>query len=519
MPSLCHRPDTPRQKMIAYICLAVRSVAVLFVLAAPAGASADTWQSQRSEARQDRAELRRAADEDQEARARHAEEALSSLFGRVESGEVVVARAELWQLLAGLGRLSPEHLGDLPERLRGMNVAAERSDAMGNSALAATRSSITERPWKLLQRSVEAGQIRLATDYLWEILYFDPDFQPIRRALGHQKVKPDKVKGLRTDQIIGDLADRMPEIQHLHPDRYWFSPFDAARLKQGLWWDDRFGWIDANHPDRYKQGYLFDLQRKKWTTLDEANTYHSKPGRDWQVRTEHMLITGTAELEKLVQVADHLEALYAEVFRTFSAFFTDSRRVDAMRYALGLAEHDPLKVWVYASHDEYVSRADAVGWSGGVFKRSNGEAYFYGGPSTTMYHEFTHQILHVMTGQNSAPSWLAEGIAVYAQTVTFEMQGASFPGASPDGAWSIDDIMALRKGDDWYRAYETAKKNGRPTFSMQVADSSHQTDFIDFLRDSYRGRAGKRAVWDYMGMSEQSYQQAYARWLGQHLKR
>lgn len=529
MPNICLRPSNARRKTASRVSMPAWIILAWIVLSVPAIAYADQWQSQRAKARQERVALRSTADADREARSAHAKDEITVLINKAVSGEVAVAPDDLWQLLAGLGRLSPEHLGDLPERLRALAGSTGLTDAKGIAALAATRSSITERPWMLLQRSVEAGQIPLATEYLWEVLYFDPDFQPIRKALGHQKVAPGKVEGLRTNQIIGELADRMPEIKQLHPNRYWFSPFDAARLKQGLWWDNQFGWINAKHHDRYQQGFLYDLQRKKWTTLDEANAYHSKPGRDWQVRTEHMLITGTAELENLVQVANHLEALYDEVFRTFAAFFTDSRRVNAMRYALGLAEHEPFKVWVYASHDEYVSRANAVAWSGGIFRPSNGEAYFYGGPGTTMYHEFTHQILHVMTGRNGAPAWLTEGIAEYTETVTFDIHGASFPGADPDGSWSVDDMLALRGHDDWYRAYESAQKHGRPspyascgslvTFCMQVADSRHQFDFMDFLRDSYRGRTGKYAVWDYMGVSEQSYQQAYGTWLGQHLKK
>ncbi|MEZ6191619.1 MAG: hypothetical protein R3C45_10060 [Phycisphaerales bacterium] len=477
----------------------------------------------REKQRQARLDLRIAAQVDREARAAHAAAQVAALLDRVEAGGVHVAGVDFWQLLAGLGRLSPDHLGDLPGRLRKLELRDGPSDPAGVQALVQTRASITDRPWELLRNAAGAGHVRLATEFMWEVLYFDPDYEPIRKALGQQKVNPDKVSGLQTEQITGELAQRLPEIKGLHPNRYWFSAFDAARLKQGLWWDPRFGWIDAKSPDRYEKGYVYDLQRKQWTTLDEANAYHAKPGRDWVIRTEHMLIMGTADLGVLAEVADRLEALYDEIFRTFPGFFTESRRVDAMRYALGLAEHEPFAVWVYADHAEYVQRADAVGWSGGIFKRSNGTAYFYGRPSPTMYHEFTHQVLHVMTGGNRAPSWLTEGIAVYTQTVTFGIRGAEFSGAPADDSWSLDDLFALRGGDDWYRAYENAQRKNLSspygpagsvvTFAMQYDDQNFQAEFVDFLRDNYRGRSGNHDVWEYLGMDEGAFRRAYAEWV------
>lgn len=500
-------------------------VTVVLLVCVPSSAVGDRWSDERAEGRRAREELRETALADRAARAGHAQAQIAALFDRIANGGIVIAGDDLWQLLAGLSRLSPDHLGDLPKRLREMNVKAEVSDAAGQQALAATRAAVTDRPWELLRKSVEAGNVALATDFLWEVLYFDPDYQPIRSALGQQKVNPDKVQELATVKITGELVEKMPEIADLHPNRHWFSAFDADRLKEGYWWDTRYGWIDAHYPDRYEKGYVYDLQRTQWAMLDDANAYHARPGRDWQVRTEHLLVMGTARLESLVQVATQLEALYDAIFTAFPSFFSDSRRVDVMRYALGLAEHEPFEVWVYATHAEYVQRANAVGWSGGIFNPSTGKAYFFGGPSQTMYHEFTHQVLHVLTGGNRSPSWLTEGIAVYTQSVTFGLRGASFPGAARDGSWSIDELFKLRRGDDWYRAVETAQRKHGPspygpsgslvTFAMRHADGTLRSDFVDYLRDSYRGRTGSREVWDYLGMSQPQFKEAHARWLGE----
>ncbi len=499
------------------------SLCLLLVLVSSGRALGDRWTDQRAAMRRDRVQLQQQADEDREARAANARQQVQTLIDKVKAGEVKVAKDELWQLVAGLCYLSPDSMGDLPKQVRALEGAGDETDKAGELALAQTKEAVTARPWELLQSASNIGYIGLASDFMWEVLYFDPDYEPIRRALGQKKIDPELVENLQLSEITGKLIEQVPELREHHPNRYWFSAFDAARIREGLWWDDRYGWMLAKFPQRYEKGYVYDLQRKMWTTLDEANAYHSKPGKDWQVQTEHLLIQGTADLQTLVTVADQLEAMYDEIFVTFAQFFTNSRRLDAMRFAFGLAEHQPLKVWVYATHDEYVKRANAVGWSGGVFRQSNGTAYFFGKPSQTMYHEFTHQVLHVMTGKNNSPTWLTEGVAVYAQTVRFDMRGAQFPGARPNDRWSVDQMMRLRSGKDWYRAVENAKRDGLDspygscgslvTFAMQYQDGLLQADFIDFLRDSYRQGTGKWAIWDYMGMGEPQFKYEYAKWL------
>ena len=50
---------------------------------------------------------------------------------------------------------------------------------------------------------------------------------------------------------------------------------------------------------------------------------------------------------------------------------------------------------------------------------------------------------------------------------------------------------------------------------MQYDDTNFQAEFVDFLRDSYRGRSGKHDVWDYLGMDEGAFRRAYAAWVGE----
>jgi hypothetical protein len=89
----------------------------------------------------------------------------------------------------------------------------------------------------------------------------------------------------------------------------------------------------------------------------------------------------------------------------------------------------------------------------------------------------------------------------------------------------VDEVLALRNHDDWSRAVEGAqRRNARSpygscgslvTFAMRYADGALRSDFVDYLRDNYRGQVGSREVWDYLGMTEGQFKEAYGRWLGE----
>lgn len=510
------------------MCLNLRPVFVLVMVLmfiCPQRADA-SWPDERARQRQQRVELREMAQQDRQARAESAVQTIDALLSEVEAGELKADPQDLWPLIAGLARLSPEHLGDLPDRVRKIPAGplTPTETEAWSSRLGQALAVLTDRPWELLQKAAAVGEVRLATDFMWEVLYFDPDFAPIREALGQVKVDPDKLDAaLPQEPAVRRSADApLPEIAGYDPDRYWLSPFNAARLREGLIWTEAYGWAMAAHPDRYRQGYVYDLQRKRWTRLDEANAYHSRAERDWMVRTQHVEVRGTADLHVLAEAATRLEALYKQIFGEFAGFFADSRQVDALRLAVGLAEHDPLVVWVFRNHAEYVERTGAPQWSAGVFVPSMGQSFFYGRAGTTMYHEFTHHVLHVLNGGNDSPAWLTEGIAVYTQSVGFESGRVRFPGAGYDEAMPLDDLLAIRNNKTWHRVVETADRrdgaNPYPaagsvvTFCMNSDDERYRADFIDYLRDSYRNLARNRAVWDYLGLSEAEFIQRYRAW-------
>ncbi len=487
-------------------------------------AQAGPWEQQRAEQRRQRQELSELAAQDLQKRAESAAAVIDKMLSRVESGELKANRADLWHLVAGLARLSPEHLGDLPLRVRGLSDDHVGADPAWPAALQQAREQLTARPWELLQRAADVGSVELAADFMWEVLYFDPDFEAIRKALGQVKVEPELLDKAMppAPNRTGRGQDQIPEIANYDPDRYWLTAFNAARLREGFIWTPAYGWAMAQYPQRYRDGYVYDLDRRKWTTMDEANQYHSRTGHDWVVPTQHIELHGSADLQILADAATKLEALYREIFRVFAGFFSDSRRVDALRLALGLGDHPPLKIWLYRDHDEYVRRSGAVEWSGGVFNSGNGVAYFYGRANDTMFHEFTHQVLQVMTGRNGSPAWLTEGIATYTMTVRFDLGRAVIPGMPYEANIALNDLLEINSNKAWYRAVEQAmrQRSNSPyqaagslcTFCMNGEDGRFRSDFVDFLRDSYRGAARNYKVWDYLGISQQDFAQQYAQW-------
>lgn len=493
---------------------------LLVLLVSVVSVSADPWSDARQRQREERQALRDRLDNERERRAAQAEQQLSAFVGRSEAEGWRVEPMALWGMLAGLVRLDPDRVGELPRRIRALPATTD-PDAMNPAyvaALAQTRAALTAEAYDLLKRAADVGEVQVAVELMWEVLCFDPDYEPIRDALGQVRLADEVARRLPRPQRGVRRQISVPELADFDPDANWFSPFDARMLNRGLMWNQTRGWMPIEHADRYDRGAVYDAERRKWTTIDEANDYHSRAGRDWRIRTEHLDVRGTASLDQIALVASELEAMYDEIFAVYAAFFAQSRRHDPLRLALGLTEHQPLVVWVYRDHAEYVRRSGGPDWSGGLFRPDTKASYFYGGPSVTMYHEFTHQVLHVMTGKNNAPSWLTEAIAVYTQTATFIDNGLAFRGAPYAGRLPLDDLFALRNGKAWNRHAESgrpsayAEGGSLATFCMEAENQRFRADFIDYVRDAYQGKTRGREVWEYLGLSRRELEVAYHRW-------
>jgi len=499
-----------------------RIVLGLLLAMTSASASADTWSQQRQQLRDTRVEFLASLETNQSQRAAAAETRLRAFLDEIEEAGWRCDAEALWGLVAGVQRMDPARIGDLPDRVRKIIAAApdgvkKKTDRAFTAALKTARQELTDDTYDLLRRAAKVGEVQAAVELMRQVLTFDPDHKAIRKALGQVRLA-DKYADRLPDTAQPRRAKAIPELAGYDPDRNWFSPFDAKMLRKGLVWTARSGWMPFDHADRYERGQVFDMQKRRWSTLASANEEHRRPGRDWVIRTEHVEVRGTADLDKMAQVATDLEAIYDEIFSVYAAFFAEGGKHDPLKLALGLVEHKPLVVWVYRTRQEYLDRSGAVEWSGGIFRPDNGTTYFYGGPSTTMYHEFTHQVLHVMTGKNESPSWLTESIAQFTETADMADGELLFLGAPYVGQIALDDLFALRSGAAWSRHVERyngvcyAEAGSVSTFCMQADEGKYSADFIDFVRDSYRGKTRGRAIWEYLGLSKRDFAESYRAW-------
>jgi hypothetical protein len=363
------------------------------------------------------------------------------------------------------------------------------------------------------------GITDLAYDFLQEILSFDPDRAQLRAKLGQTRFQGT-----------------------------WYDPFDLVRATQGITWDHRLGWVLSARKDAYDEGRYYELDQSQWTTspkdgpfrldprawtaLKEANARHSRLATPWLIRTRHLEIRGTADLDRLVEMANRLEQFYDQIFAAYAAFFT--RGKSDFKLILGLAEHPPLVVHCYRSKEDYAAAVgDDLAWTAGLFNPSRRASFFYGHPGSVMYHEFTHQILHVFTNGNRSPAWLTEGIAVYTDAPSFsggklilgDLRSnprvlAHLELARAGKALPFAEIVDLRAYSTWQEkakaglpVYEAA--GALVTFCMEADDRAHRADFVDFLRDNYEGHpdAQTHSLWEYLGTDRDRLSQSFQNWM------
>jgi len=487
--------------------------------AAPKGQFAQ----KRARVRAERVKLQRQAAADRVKRAENAATIIAELITFAGDNRVAGQKDDLRQLLAGLESMAPDQVPELEREMAQLPAPPEPADRALRTKwlqeLKRQREAIVSRPGNLLNKAVKLSLADLAYEFLQEILAFDPDREQLRRNLGQVKYKGE-----------------------------WLSRFAYVLATKGIVWDERLGWILQARKNLYEKNYYYDLEqanwrtfkslgrfkydRRKWATLDKANQAHDDLRNLWTVRTQHLEIRGNADLEILVEAANKLESFYAQIFAAYAYFFMKEK--EDYKLILGMADHAPLVVYIYRNKEDYVTKlGERLAFSAGVFMPGQKASAFYSRVSSTMYHEFTHQILYIFANGCQAPPWLLEGIAVYTQFPTF-----------PDGELRLGDLRANRRVGHHLMAFKAGRHlpledllkikaygtwldvtKGRggtyeaagalTYFCMEAENRAYRADFVDFLRDSYRGPAFTRGhkLWEYLGMSREEFSAAYQKWL------
>lgn len=486
----------------------MRAFVVILLCLSNAAFAVDSsdWAQGRAAQRASREKLRNDEAKDRLARADKAAAIISAVID--EAIKLKFAGSgqadDIKQLLKGLKNLDPAKVDPLEMRLRELEFAklsaAAGAERAWKRVYAQKRDQIIKPMEAFFKVAVDAGVVDIAHDFVQRVLAFHPDHPVLHKNIGQAK----------------------------HGDK-WYGPRGTELVKAGLIWDDALGWIVESKADRYKSGEYFDLLRKSWTRVPEADAYHRNPDKPWVVQTEHLEIRGTATLKDLVDAANRLEQFYEQIFAAYAGVFFKGSQND-LKLIFGMLNHPRLQVNIAKDEEDYrrslPSGVDA-GWSDGMFVPSTEASYFYAGSSEVLYHEFTHQVLHVFSGMDAAPAWLVEGVAVYTQSPGF-VDGRMRLGALSankmvmayllaKNAMKLDELLAIESGAVWAAAKEPALQYSAAgalvQFCMEADGRKYRDDFVDFLRDSYLGQAGGHRLWEYLGITRYKLDEEFDAWV------
>lgn len=475
--------------------------------AAESAAKAAEWVKGREQVRKTRASIEKGAAEDRHTRAAKAATVLTDLLAKAPAQGGSRGDQALIDLIAGVHFLDPKAAEPLRAALEALPEKGDPAKAKAwNQTIEAKRKELLRPTERLFKQALDAAVPGIARDCIDQTLVFWPDHRDVRRNLG--------------------------EVQYAGR---WYGPQDQLLVKQGLVWDQRLGWIVEKDRARYDAGEYFDPQEKVWTTIDAANHAHATAANRWVIRTEHLQVQGTAPLADLVDTANRLEAFYDQVFAAYCGFFVKpgAKSGNDIRLLFGLLDHPRLVVNMAKDREAYQASLPPMvkaGWSDGMFISSTKESYFYTGWAEAVYHEFTHQILHVFTDGNRSPAWLAEGSAVYTQAPEFTDGRMRLGGIGGNNhlrmfirqqqagkALTLQKVLALDDGFAWMNS--TTPDLNYPAagavvqFCMEAEDRRYRSDFIDFLRDSYRSETRGYKLWEYLGMDYATFDRRYATWV------
>ncbi len=475
--------------------------------AIPTSAAMQKWLETRAAQRAGRAELQRGAEKDRVERAAAAVKIALEVVEKANVDRVAGQDALFKRMCAFIDYLDPTQVGQVSRLVVELPPEPAMSDAKAQHIWTAyvdpKCKALVQSTEKLGQKALDFGVYDIAHDCLDQVLTFNPDSPGLRKALNFTKA------GGR-----------------------WYGPKDMEAVRSGLQWNDKLGWIVAKEAARYAKGDYYDLQEQRWTTLEAAEAVHATLDKEWRILTEHLEISGNAPLHDLIDVANRLEEFYAQIFASYAAFFAKDK--SDVKLIFGLLDHERLLVSVAKDKEDYrksLPSGVSAGWSAGMWIPAVGSSFFFAGYKEAIYHEFTHQILHVFSHGNQSPAWLCEGVAVYTQSPHFGRNGAMQLGVLAENhmvrmyfaqrkagtAITMEQTMALTDGRVWASADDPSANypaaGALVEFCMEGEGRRYRADFIDFLRDSYLGTTMGRTLPDYLGLNKQAFAQAYEKWL------
>jgi hypothetical protein len=286
----------------------------------------------------------------------------------------------------------------------------------------AVNSVEADAAFALAKEAVERGDVSVAMQQACRTVSFDPDHADARRLLGYQQVG---------DEWAGKYAQRMLETGHI--------------------WRREFGWIKAEHLEKYESGLR--PWGKRWISVEEDAERHATIDRGWTVRTDHFLVTTNVDRKAGAELAVRLETLYQLWRQLFGEFAVTPAELKARlegKQATGF-KRQPFRVVYHRNRDEYntalLRRQPQIAITLGIYFDTTRESHFFAGEDQdagTIAHEAVHQFFYESAPKPTrhlaatANAWAVEGAACYFESL------ARSEDASGEAAFTIGTPVAGR---------------------------------------------------------------------------
>lgn len=258
--------------------------------------------------------------------------------------------------------------------------------------------------YDLARRAVRSQHAALALQLALEAVVANPDNEPLRRLLGYQKYQ-----------------------------NQWRTLFEVQKLRAGMVWHDKFGWLPQAHVRRYEDGQRY--YEGKWISSEEDAKLHSDIRSGWDIETEHYSIRTNHSLQAGAALAVKLESLYRLWQQMFIRYCYSETDVISLFDGRSRNQHPAAirhQVVYFRDREDYNRSLRAalpnIEISVGTYLDSMRIAYFFADKQSddrTIYHEATHQLFHESREVASTVGrrwnfWIIEGIAMYMESLRKE---------------------------------------------------------------------------------------------------
>ncbi len=347
----------------------------------------------------------------------------------------------------------------------------------------------------------------------------------------------------------------------------WATPFAVSQIHKGYVNHPVFGWVLSDWVPHLDRGELpapstRGQKKARWLSREEADRLRADGNPPWHISTEHFDIQTNVTLAEAIRFGRKLEAFH-DLFTSLLADILGDRLPLVRRFKDPAMSGEPRNkthlVTYFASKDEYVDEltpryglkiATSLGFYDPPKPGQGGRApaYFFRDPDgqipvdATLYHEVSHQLLFETAGPNAYNKnvgnyWVFEGLGTYFETTS----------PQPDGSLQVGGLVGIRtehaikslveKGlaipiEEFVAMGENAFMRDDPEiflryqqamaltiFLMQWHDGTYRDDFLDYVRDAYRGRikpSTGRKLQDRLGLAYSTLDSQFLSFLKGH---